>query len=139
MASLFIIKLDQRSIELGDRTQLDADAMADWYSRADILVGPSWYEPFGMVVLEGMLHGLAVAASDVGGPREILEHGVTGLLFQPRSANALAATIGRLADSHTLRDSLGRRAASHVRDSWCYDSVMTKMHAVYSRASCQLM
>lgn len=124
----------------GDRVHfpgwLDADAMADWYARADILVVPSWYEPFGMVVLEGMLHGLAVAASDVGGPREILEHGVTGLLFQPRDASALATAIGRLADSHTLRNSLGQRAAAHVRDRWCYDSVMTEMHAVYSRASC---
>jgi len=49
---------------------LDAEAMTDWYAEADILVVPSWYEPFGMVVLEGMLHGLAVAASDIGGPRE---------------------------------------------------------------------
>ncbi len=116
---------------------LDADAMADWYSRADILVVPSWYEPFGMVVLEGMLYGLAVAASDVGGPREILEHGVTGLLFQPRDANALAAAIGRLVDSRALRNGLGRRAASHVRDRWCYDRVMTQMHAVYSKVSHQ--
>ena len=46
--------------------------MDEWYRAADILVVPSWYEPFGMVVLEGMINGLAVAASAVGGPAEIL-------------------------------------------------------------------
>ena len=54
--------------------------MAKRYRAADILVVPSWYEPFGMVILEGMLHGLAVAASAVGGPAEILDHGRTGVL-----------------------------------------------------------
>jgi glycogen synthase len=48
------------------------------YSNADVLVVPSWYEPFGMVVLEGMLHGLAIAAAAVGGPAEILDDEDTG-------------------------------------------------------------
>src|SRR6185369_13894545 len=37
---------------------LTPDKVAECYRRADILVMPSWYEPFGMVILEGMLHGL---------------------------------------------------------------------------------
>src|SRR5712671_2734761 len=52
-----------------------------WYAAADILVVPSRYEPFGMVVLEGMLHGLPIIAADIGGPADILQHGTTGLLF----------------------------------------------------------
>jgi glycosyltransferase involved in cell wall biosynthesis len=40
----------------------------EWYRRADIQVIPSRYEPFGMVVLEGMLHGLPIIATSVGGP-----------------------------------------------------------------------
>jgi glycosyltransferase involved in cell wall biosynthesis len=60
---------------------LTPDKVAEWYAAADILVVPSWYEPFGMVILEGMLYGLPIAATHVGGPAEILEHGKTALLF----------------------------------------------------------
>src|SRR5262249_31151105 len=51
---------------------LTAEQMNEWYAEADILVVPSWYEPFGMVILEGMLYGLPIVAARVGGPREIL-------------------------------------------------------------------
>src|SRR5262249_31289134 len=69
---------------------LPPEKVASWYHGADILVVPSWYEPFGMVVLEGMLEGMAVAAADVGGPGEILQAERTGLLFAPRDAESLA-------------------------------------------------
>ncbi|HEU4680028.1 MAG TPA: glycosyltransferase family 4 protein, partial [Terrimicrobiaceae bacterium] len=69
---------------------LTPQQLSDWYRKADVLVVPSWYEPFGMVILEGMLHGVAVAASAVGGPTEILDHERTGLLFRARSSTALA-------------------------------------------------
>ena len=112
---------------------LDAKAMAAWYRKADVLVVPSWYEPFGMVVLEGMLHGLAIAASDIGGPREILDDGRTGLLFPPRDAPALGAALGRLADSRPLRDRLGHAAAEEVRERWSYDKIVARMSDVYDR------
>lgn len=112
---------------------LDTKAMAAWYREADVLVVPSWYEPFGMVVLEGMLHGLALAASDVDGPREILENERTGLLFPPRDAPALCAALGRLADSKTLRNRLGRAALKAARQRWSYDTVVLRMAAVYDR------
>jgi glycogen(starch) synthase len=111
---------------------LDAEGMTAWYAKADILVVPSWYEPFGMVVLEGMLHGLAIAASDIGGPREILENEQTGLLFPPRDVTRLGEALGRLADSEPLRARLGRAGAARVRQHWSYDRVVRDMTAVYS-------
>ena len=105
--------------------------MAGWYSMADILVVPSWYEPFGMVVLEGMLHGVAIAASNVGGPAEILEHGRTGLLFPPRSAEALTDAVVRLAGDSNLRGRIGLAAARQVRRRWLWPTLVDKMRAVY--------
>lgn len=67
--------------------------VSKWYAAADILAVPSRYEPFGMVILEGMLYGLAVVAADVGGPAEILSHGRTGVLFPARNGKALAAAL----------------------------------------------
>jgi glycogen synthase len=105
--------------------------MSGWYSKADILVVPSWYEPFGMVVLEGMLHGLAIAASDVGGPAEILEHGRTGLLFPPRDARALADSALRLASDPPLCRRIASAAARQVRRRWLWPILVERMRAVY--------
>lgn len=110
---------------------LSPDALARWYREADVLVVPSWYEPFGMVVLEGMLYGLPIAAADVGGPAEILAHEHTGLLFPPRDAGALADALVRLVKAPSLRQRLGQAAAREVRRTWLYSRVVERMRAVY--------
>ncbi len=50
-------------------------------------------EPFGRVVVEGMLAGKPVVASAAGGVLEIIEHGKTGWLYEPGNATALAETL----------------------------------------------
>jgi glycogen(starch) synthase len=102
-----------------------------WYSAADVLVVPSRYEPFGMVVLEGMLHGLPVVAAEVGGPADILEHGRTGLLFPPRDVTALAAALRQLAANAEQRGQIGRAAARQVRRRWLWERLMPDMLTVY--------
>jgi glycosyltransferase involved in cell wall biosynthesis len=102
-----------------------------WYRLADILVVPSWYEPFGMVILEGMLHGLAVAASSVGGPAEILDHERTGILFPAKDAAALAEAILKLIRYPELRHRVGESGAREVREKWLWRAIAGKMNAVY--------
>ena len=97
-----------------------------------MLVVPSWYEPFGMVVLEGMLYGLPIVASSVGGPAEILEHDRTGLLHPPRDASALAAALARLIEEPGLRQRLREEAAREVRQRWLYSRVVRRMWSVYA-------
>jgi glycosyltransferase involved in cell wall biosynthesis len=105
--------------------------LTEWYRRADILVVPSWYEPFGMVILEGMLHGLAVAASAVGGPMEILDHERTGLLFPARDSKALAEAILRLVRNPDRRLCIGAAGATEVRERWLWHRIIEKMRRVY--------
>jgi glycosyltransferase involved in cell wall biosynthesis len=114
---------------------LAPEQLAQWYRHADVLVVPSWYEPFGMVVLEGMLYGLPIAASAVGGPAEILTHERTGLLFPPRDAAALAHALIRLVEAPWLRRCLGQAAAREVRRTWLYPRVVERMWAVYDEAA----
>ncbi len=106
--------------------------MAASYRKADILVVPSWYEPFGMVVLEGMLYGLAVAASAVGGPAEILDHNRTGLLFRPRNVNALSHAILTLVKEPDRRIRIAVEGAKEVRKKWLWPRIVEKMQSVYS-------
>jgi len=114
---------------------LDECALQRWYAWADILAVPSWYEPFGMVILEGMLHGLAIVASDVGGPRAILRDGVTGVLCAPRDATSLAQGLIRLTADAGLRRRLGRNAARDVRLRWLFRNAVAGMRAVYEEAA----
>lgn len=76
---------------LGEREDVPALMRA-----LDILLVPSWDEPFGRVVVEGMAMGLAIIATSIGGPAEILDDGVDGLLVPPRDPGAWANAIDRL-------------------------------------------
>lgn len=107
------------------------EEVAAWYRAADILVVPSWYEPFGMVILEGMLHGLAIASTDVGGPMDILEHERTALLFPPKNVEALTETLLRLTQTPSLRHRLSVAAADEVRCHWLWRHIVPKMEKVY--------
>lgn len=70
--------------------------------------------------LEAMASGNLVIASDVGGHRELLRHGETGLLFRAGDPRALADTITSLLKDRELQDRLRREARAHVqrRHDW---------------------
>ena len=114
---------------------LSAEELSAWYRAADILVVPSRYEPFGMVILEGMLHGLAVVASNVGGPVEILEDGRTGLLFEPRDVDGLARALLLLISDADLRQHIAQAAAHDVRQRWSWPARVARMQAVYEEVA----
>jgi glycogen(starch) synthase len=113
---------------------LAAHELAEWYRAADILVVPSRYEPFGMVILEGMLHGLPIVATAVGGPAEILEHERTGLLCPPKDSAALAAALLCLVQDAELGRRLGAAAAGEVRRRWLWPAAVETMRGVYQEA-----
>jgi glycogen synthase len=114
---------------------LDAGEMRDWYRRAHILVVPSWYEPFGMVVLEGMQHHLAIAAAAVGGPAEILKHEHTGLLFAPRDPHAIAGALRRLITNPALRSRIAAAGRADVARRWTWPRIIPLIRSVYSECA----
>jgi glycogen synthase len=111
---------------------LSPSQVDEWYAAADVLVVPSRYEPFGMVVLEGMLHGLPIVAADVGGPAAILKHARTRVPFPPRDSGALARALAKLVKSTRLRARIGAAAAREVRDRWMWPQRVERMRAVYN-------
>jgi glycosyltransferase involved in cell wall biosynthesis len=83
----------------------DVEAELD---RLSVLVHASTIpEPFGQVVVEGMAAALPVVATAAGGPLEIIEPGVTGLLYPPGDDEALAQCLRRLGQNPALRAKLG--------------------------------
>ncbi|EQD58967.1 glycosyl transferase, group 1, partial [mine drainage metagenome] len=88
----------------GRRSDLEMDRE---YRTADMLVIPSRFEPFGLVLLEGMARGLPIIASRVGGMPEIADQSGAVLWVPPGDSTALAEAIERLADDPALRRQLG--------------------------------
>ena len=74
------------------------------WQASDVVLVPSLEpEPFGRVAIEAMAHARPVIAAGHGGLMEIVEDGRTGLLFQPRDAEALAQAMERLTDPESRR------------------------------------
>ncbi|QIX49530.1 glycosyltransferase family 4 protein [Rhodococcus sp. DMU1] len=95
------------------------DDPEDYMRRADILVHCSVIaEPFGQVVVEGMRAGCAVIASRPGGPTEIVEPGVNGLLVDAGDRHGLTAALDTLIGDPDLRRRLA--AAARLR-AGCFD------------------
>lgn len=83
------------------------EKLADLYSRASVFVMPSWFESFGISVIEAMAFGIPVVASAAGALPELVRDGETGLLVPPGDAGALATAISRLLNDSALRTRLG--------------------------------
>lgn len=83
----------------------------------DVLVHASVIpEPFGQVVVQGMAAGLPVLAARAGGPAELIDDGVTGLLYTPGDAAALADGLRKLAGDPKLRRQLGEAARERTAE-----------------------
>jgi glycosyltransferase involved in cell wall biosynthesis len=80
------------------------------YAACNIVVMPSRYESFGLVLLEAMRYGKPIVSSNVGGIAEVIRDGETGLLVPPGDAAALESAIASLAADASLRQRLGQAA-----------------------------
>ena len=101
-----------------------------FYSAADLLIVPSYYESFGLVAVEALACGTPVIASKVGGLPAIIEDGENGFLVPWRCAGLFAETIDAALDDAALLAHLRASARPSVtRFSW--RSVATQIRQVY--------
>jgi len=98
---------------------LTGEALAQAYASADIFVFPSTTDTFGNVVIEAQASGLPVIVSDLGGPKELVEDGVNGLVTKAHDVQDVARAIVRLAGDRDMRMRMGKEARQSVVDrSW---------------------
>lgn len=90
--------------------------LAKAFASADIFVFPSTTDTFGNVVLEALASGLPAIVSDQGGPRELVENGVTGIVTRALDAEDFAAAAERLVTDAALRKTMREAARRAVQD-----------------------
>ncbi len=103
------------------------------YHTSDCAVFPSLYEPFGIVALEAMVAGCPVVVAEVGGLREVVRHGKTGVTVYPDDAHSVAWGV-----LSTLRDparatARAREAQRVARCEFNWDTIAARTIAVYQR------
>jgi glycosyltransferase involved in cell wall biosynthesis len=109
---------------------LSGQAQFALYAQAALLLAPSWFESFGLVVLEAMLHGVPVAATSAGALTERIVHQHTGLLSEVGDVDALVENAVRLLDDRALATRLGAAAAREAR-RYTWDAAMPALRQVY--------
>jgi glycosyltransferase involved in cell wall biosynthesis len=114
---------------LGEREDVPALIRA-----LDVLLLPSWEEPFGRAVAEAMALEVPVIATDVGGPREIVREGREGLLLPPRAPARWASAIARLAGDPELAARMGRAGRERAQQQFTTERHARATLDVYERA-----
>jgi len=98
---------------------------------SDVLVHPADREPFGRVIVEAMALGKPVVAIDACGPRQIIRHGVDGLLVPPEDTNALAEAALRLASDPGFASRLSRSGRERAVREFGLDNFRKRLEAMY--------
>jgi glycosyltransferase involved in cell wall biosynthesis/VanZ family protein len=104
---------------------------APFFALADAVVHASVYaEPFGRVIVEGMLAGKPVIATRAGGAAEILSHEQTGLLIESNNASVLSQALLRLKDNPEFAKRLASAAKDHARKTYCLITVQSQIESL---------
>ena len=99
----------------------------------DVLALTSLYEGFPNVLLEAMATGAVTVATDVGGCRELVTSGETGLLVPPRAPAAVAAAMGRVLRDPALARRLATAARQRVEGAFSIDVMARRTMDAYLR------
>ncbi len=98
---------------------------------SDVFVLPSLNEAFGLVLLEAMMVGLPIVATNNGGIPEIIEDGKNGILVPPKDAQAIAEAIEKILSSSKLREKMSEKNQEDVRKKFEVKDMVKKTEEVY--------
>lgn len=115
---------------LGHRDDVDA-----LYAAMDLFVLASHREGFPRAAIEAAASGLPVIATDVRGCRQVVDHGVTGLLVPVRAPAALATAIERLGGDEPLRARMAAAARRRAEAEFDEDRVVARVLATYAEVA----
>lgn len=135
-AQPYVASLQEQAAALGlaERVHFTgAQDVVSIYADLDILAVPSWDEPFGLVVTEGLAMRVPVVAYRAGGIPEIVRSGVEGVLVTRRAINDLADALLTLVEQPELRARLGAAGRQRVLSYFTPDRQADEVLALYRR------
>jgi glycosyltransferase involved in cell wall biosynthesis len=106
--------------------------ISPWIASLDLLLVPSVGEAFGRTIVEAMLAGTAVLASDSGGHNEIIANGKTGFLVPADNVSEMSSAAERLVADRDLRDSIAKEAQSYARKRFSVADHVESIMGIYN-------
>jgi len=124
---------------------LPKEEIIQLYSHADVFCCPSIYEPFGIINIEAMACKTAVVASAVGGIKEVVVDGETGILvpveqqkvapFEPtdpdKFARDLADGVNKVINNKDLRESMAIKGRKRVEEHFDWIAIAKQVEELY--------
>ena len=120
------LQLGDRLIWLGARADIEG-----WLAAMDIFVHTADYEGMPNAVMEAMVMGLPVVASNVDGTREIVRDGVTGYLMPAGDAERFVERLRALLDDATDRTLIGRQAHQDILARFSLERMIGDYHRLF--------
>lgn len=107
----------------------------EWeYKQADIALNFSESESFSKTCLEALYYGTPLIASDCGGPAEIVDDKVTGLLVPNRDVGKMAEAMASLANDKVQRKEMGSTARIRVRQKFSIENTSYLLKRIYEES-----
>lgn len=136
---MFRTSLEQLSRTLGveDRVRFLGERADLWriLPALDLLLVPSWEEPFGVSLIEAMELGIPVVATNVGGPAEVVRPGEDGVLLPPRSPHLWAKAIDELLRQPERRVTMGINGRIRTGSAFSLDRYVSGVLECYELLS----
>jgi glycosyltransferase involved in cell wall biosynthesis len=114
--------------------QLSFSETQERIARSKLLIVPSTWEGFPLVIREAFAFGVPVAASRIGALMELVADGVNGALFQPNAANELAELIRRLWDNPITLEHMSAMARQSYIRAYTEEANGEILQAIYNSA-----
>lgn len=131
MSEAYLAELEERVKSLGMQERVIFSGftkdVSEHISLCDVTVLASQKETFGLVVIESMMHKVCTIATDRGGPLEIIQDGIDGLLFD-RTTEDLAEKIEYLYKNTHIKESLSQAGYEKAKREFDYDTQMQKIY-----------
>lgn len=122
---------------MGDRVSkigyVPDDMMKPLYQQSQLFVLPSLFEPFGMTTQEAMACGKAVVASKFGGIRNVITHGVDGMLVDAANPQEFADALLALLQDDEKRDKMGLAARKLIEKEFSWEAIADKFLDFYQK------
>jgi N-acetyl-alpha-D-glucosaminyl L-malate synthase BshA len=110
------------------------DAVAPLLADADLFLLPSQTESFGLSALEALACGVPVVGSDTGGIPEVVENGLTGLLYPVGDVDAMAEGALSILRDPERKAAMCAAAAAEARERFSLDTIVSQYEALYESA-----
>jgi glycosyltransferase involved in cell wall biosynthesis len=129
------IRAQARDLGLAENVVLAGfpDNLSEVINILDAQVHSSVYEGLPIALLQGMAAGLPIVSTDVGGIREVLTHGDSGLIVPPGNSVQLASAMLELIEDRVSARRMGETARRFVREQYSMEAAMRQLEAAYGR------